>query len=282
MASNPTAEWPATAAILQSLDFLVVQELFMTGTAELADVVLPAVSFAERDGTFTNFERRVQRYQKGVEPTGEALPDWRIISQLATQFDAGWPDFFTAHDVAAEIAKQVKPYKGFTYDKLRGEPVGWSTTAAGHHIFTGTSVLNTWYGQSWSTEAEARRPKYELLWHDLSPLPATGDGQVRLLLQRKLYDHGTMIRHSELLDLRRAHAVVALNPLDAGALEAVEGDIITVSTESAQVSLPLRVDSRVLPGTGVVVVGVDGVPLKSLAGQGSTRATLTRATPEFA
>ncbi|MGH2545036.1 MAG: molybdopterin oxidoreductase family protein, partial [Ardenticatenaceae bacterium] len=282
MASNPAAEWPASGEVLSNLDFLVVQELFMTQTAELADVLLPAASFAERDGSFTNFERRVQRYLKGVEPIGEALPDWQIIARLAAQFDAGWPDYFVAHDVAAEIAKKVKPYKGFTYDKLRGEPVSWSTTAAGHHIYAGTSVLNTWHGQQWSVEAEARRPKYDLTWHDLRPLTETGEGQLRLIQQRKLYDDGTMIRRSELLDLRRARPSTRLNPLDAGSLQAVNGDMITVTTSDGEVTVPLQVDVKVLPGTVVVPVGVAGVPLKALGAQGDATATVTKAIAEFA
>ncbi len=273
MASDPAQERPASAAVLEKLDFLVVQELFMTKTAELADVVLPAASFAERDGTFTNFERRVQRFQKGLEPVGSALPDWRILARLAGYFDAGWPDYFVAQDVAAEIAKTVKPYKGLTYEKLRGGPVGWSTTAGGHHIFTGTSVLNTWYGLQWPAEAEARRPKFDLSWHELQA-PARAEGELHLIVQRKQYDQGTMIRRSPLFDGRRALAVVKLNPLDAGDLSAVGGDLITVTTASGQLTAPLQVDAGLAPGTIVVLAGMaEG----TLGGGGATTASISRA-----
>ena len=83
----------------------------MTETAQLADVVLPAASFAERDGTFTNLERRVQRYLKALEPVGSAWADWQILVRLAKKFEAGWNDYYTAHDVNAEIAKWATAVK---------------------------------------------------------------------------------------------------------------------------------------------------------------------------
>ncbi len=280
VASNPARERPSSIETLRNLEFLVVQELFMTETAELADVVLPAATFAERDGTFTNFERRVQRFQKALEPVGEALPDWRIIVRLAALFDAGWDEYFTANDVANEIAKKVKPYKGMTYDKLRGEPVGWSTTAAGHHVYSGTATMNTWYGQQWSSEAEARRPKFDLRWHELQPVAARSTGEFRVILQRKLYDQGTMIQHSHLLDLRRAAPQARLSPLDAGTLEATTGSMIEVSVGEARVRLPLLVDPSVEPGSVVLLANTPGLGLDALAGAGS--ATLAKAVAEFA
>ncbi|MDQ4076176.1 MAG: NADH-quinone oxidoreductase subunit NuoG [Chloroflexota bacterium] len=280
LASDPAQERPDSIEVLQNLDFLVVHELFMTKTAELADVVLPAAAFAERDGTFTNFARRVQRYEKGVEPVGEALPDWKIITYLAALFDAEWPDYFTAHDVAQEIAKKVKPYKGMTYEKLRGEAVGWTTTAAGHHIYSGTSIMNSWYGQQWSTESESRRPKFDLHWHDLQPVRSVEDGQFNLILQRKLYDDGTMIRRSHLLDQRRAEPFVKLSPIDAGSIEAVEGDMVVVTSDAGQVTVPLRVDPTLQPGVAVVPVGVDGLSVGTLATKGISVASIVRSVVE--
>jgi NADH-quinone oxidoreductase subunit G len=282
MAADPARERPSSVEILRGLDFLVVQELFMTETAMLADVVLPAAAYAERDGTFVNIERRVQRFQKGLNAPGQALADWRIIADLAAQFDAGWPDFFVAADVGAEIASKVKLYKGFSYDRLRGEPVGWTTTAAGHHIFTGTSVLNTWLGRQWEVAAEGRRPKFDLRWHDLVDSEPAAEGQFRLLTQRKLYDNGTMIRRSTLLDGRRALPFVKLSARDADSLGLANGDMVTVSAATGEVTAPLVIDVALEPGLVVVPLNVDEGSLNALAESSGEGVAVARAVAEFA
>lgn len=262
--SNPAAERPDCRAVLKNLEFVVVQELFMTETAKLADVVLPAASFAERDGTFTNLERRVQRYIKALEPIGESRPDWQIFTRLAEKLNAGWDNYYIAHDVANEIAKKVKPYKGFSYDKLRGEPVGWATTAGGHHVYTGTSVQNTWYGLQWETEAEARRPKYDLRWHDLQPIAASQVGGYKLIRRRVQYDNGTLIRHSDLFKGRRAYATVTLNPQDAEAMGVAAGDRVELKGSGASAFGIAVIDPRLPQGYIAAPVQIEGYPVATL------------------
>ena len=115
------------ADALGKLDFLVVQDLFMTATAAKANVVLPSASFAERDGTVTNAERRVQRIRKAIEPVGSSKADWQIISELAKAM--GHEKDFAFKDAEAifgEIAKAVPAYAGITYAKLeKPEAVQW-------------------------------------------------------------------------------------------------------------------------------------------------------------
>ncbi len=102
---------------LQSLDFLVVQELFMTPTAELAHVVLPAAGFAEIDGTFTNSERRVQRVRKAIEPPGECKPDWQIVCEISNRM--GYPmNYQSAEEVFEELRRLMPIYGGITYKRL--------------------------------------------------------------------------------------------------------------------------------------------------------------------
>ena len=129
------------ADALGKLDFLVVQDLFMTATAAKANVVLPSASFAERDGTVTNAERRVQRIRKAIEPVGSAKADWQIISEIAKAMghekDFAFKD---AEAIFAEIAKAVPAYAGITYAKLeKPEAIQWP--AAGG-VF-GTAILYT-------------------------------------------------------------------------------------------------------------------------------------------
>ena len=112
---NPALSFPSPRLIseaLSSLDFLVVQDMFLTETARLANIVLPAASFAERDGTFTNFEGRVNRVRKAINPPGESLPDWKIILLLAEKMEAPLP-FSHLQQVMDEIEELVPPYEGF-------------------------------------------------------------------------------------------------------------------------------------------------------------------------
>ncbi|MCL5960374.1 MAG: molybdopterin-dependent oxidoreductase [Chloroflexi bacterium] len=122
---------------LESLDFLVVQDIWLTDTAQLADVVLPACSFAEKDGTFTNGERRVQRVRKALEPIGESKPDWVIIAELATRMGYRMsyrhPSF-----IMNEIAQLVPIYGGISYERLETSGLQWPCPKSEH---PGTPVL---------------------------------------------------------------------------------------------------------------------------------------------
>lgn len=264
LGADPARDRPDSRATLAGLDFLIVQDLFLTETAQLADVVLPAAAFAEREGSFTNMERRVQRFAGGLEAPGEARPDWWIIAELADRFDADWPVYVSAEDVSNELVKQVKLYKGLSYAKLEGEPVPWTSTAAGHHIYTGTGFLNTWFGQQWDVEAQAKKPKFELRWTAPGTLTPAPGGQMRLIQARKLYDRGTMIARSELLDLRRARPLAILSPIDAGALGVTEADQVVVRANGVAVTLPVGLDPYLSPGAVVIPADVDGADLNAL------------------
>jgi formate dehydrogenase (NADP+) alpha subunit len=115
---------------LSSLDFLVVQELFLTETAKLADLVLPAASFAEKDGTFTNFERRVQRVRKAVDPPGGSRPDWQIIQMLAKRMQYHM-QYSSTQDIMDEISNTVSIYKGIKYADIESKGVHWPKSETG-------------------------------------------------------------------------------------------------------------------------------------------------------
>ena len=110
---------------LEEIDFLVVQDIFLTETAQLADVVLPAASFAEKDGTFTNTERRVQRVRKAVEPAGDARPDWWIVGQVAKRMGAAGFDFEGPEQIMEELASLTPSYGGITYERLDDGGLQW-------------------------------------------------------------------------------------------------------------------------------------------------------------
>jgi predicted molibdopterin-dependent oxidoreductase YjgC len=113
-----------TAETLKSLDFLVVQDIFMNETAELADVVLPAASFAEKDGTFTNTDRHIQRIRKAIYPLGYAKPDWEIIAELSKM--VGYPMHYESpQQIIEEISMLVPLYGGISYDRLEKGGLQW-------------------------------------------------------------------------------------------------------------------------------------------------------------
>jgi NADH-quinone oxidoreductase subunit G len=120
----------AVRARLAALDFLVVQDIFLTETAQLATVVLPGAAFAEKDGTYTNLERRVQRLRRAVTPPGEARPDWRIIRDLGIAL-GGELDYQEPADVLAEIGLSVPVYRGITAGRLGSKGVQWPRRADG-------------------------------------------------------------------------------------------------------------------------------------------------------
>ena len=124
---------------LKHLDFLVVQDIFLTETAQLADVVLPSACFAEKDGTFSNTERRVQRVRKAVTPPGEARDDWWIICQIATRM--GYPmQYADSRAILEEIARVTPSYAGITYERIESEGIHWPCPTEDH---PGTPILHT-------------------------------------------------------------------------------------------------------------------------------------------
>ncbi|MCP4356597.1 MAG: NADH-quinone oxidoreductase subunit NuoG, partial [Chloroflexi bacterium] len=137
------------------LEFLVVQELFLTETAQLADVVLPAQSWAERDGTFTSGERRVQRYYPAIQPLGECREDWRIFAQIGEKLGLGKPAF-AASLIFRDISKAVPQYKGMDYRSLARVEEQWPIIGRDDLYYGGTSYENkSGLGQQWAAAAES-------------------------------------------------------------------------------------------------------------------------------
>ncbi len=123
---------------LRHVDFLVVQDLFLTETAQLADVVLPGASFAEKDGTFSSTERRVQRVRKAVSPAGDSLPDWKILAELLKRL--GRPERYNdVEDVFNEMRMLTPSYSGITYERLESGGIQWPCPDESH---PGTPILH--------------------------------------------------------------------------------------------------------------------------------------------
>jgi len=226
---------------LSSVEFLVVQDIFLTETAELADVVLPAASFAEQDGTFTNTERRVQRVRKAVEPPGDARADWCITCQIAQAMGAKGFDFEDPSQIMDEIARLTPSYGGISYQRLEDGGLQWPCPDKDH---PGTSILHT----KQFTRGKGRfiplkyRPSEELPDDDYPLLLTTG---------RRLFHYhtGTMTRKTDGLNVFMSEERVQINPQDAEKLGICDRDRIKVISRRGEVTASTEV-------TGVVPVGV--------------------------
>ncbi len=224
---------------LESLDFLVCQNLFLTETAKLADVVLPAASFAEKEGTFTNTERRIQRVRQAIEPVGGSRPDWRIICDLAARF--GYPMAYgSPEEIMSEIAALTPVYAGVSYPRLEASGLQWPVPAADH---PGTPYLH-----------EDGRFTCGLGYFqpiDYAPPAEVPDDEYPFLLTtgRILYHYNVSThRHARRLTAHRPEEKVMVHPDDAARLGLADGAMATVTSRRGRVSAKAQVTDAVPPG----------------------------------
>lgn len=225
---------------LENLDFLVVQDIFLTETAKLADVVLPSSCFAEKDGTFTNTERRVQRVRKAVEPPGEARDDWKIICDVATRMGFAM-SYENSEQIMEEIARVTPSYAGITYSRIEEEGIHWPCPSADHpgtpilHTQTFTSGKGTFHAIDFIPPAEKTNKEYPLYL-------TTG----RILYQ---YHTGTMTRRSEGLNDLAPECFVEVSPEDAAKLEVENGSQVNIESRRGKISAAVKVTTKAAPGT---------------------------------
>lgn len=242
MGENPMVSDPDLAHIshaLDSLDFLVVQDIFLTETAQKAHVVLPAACFAEKEGTFTNTERRVQRVRQAVQAPGQALPDLEILLQLADRLGARW-SCRTPEAVMAEIAAVTPAYGGIRYSRLETGGLQWPCPTPDH---PGTPVLHV--GRF------TRGPGV------FFPVPHKGpaetpDAAYPLVLTtgRVLYHYHTrtMTGRVEGLNTLSGHSYVEISPQDAATLGIADGQPVQVASRRGAIEVPARVTPRIREG----------------------------------
>jgi formate dehydrogenase (coenzyme F420) alpha subunit len=247
MGENPMLSDPDLHHVekgLKNLEFMVVQDIFMTETAELADVVLPAACYAEKNGTQTSTERRVQMWRKAQNPPGQAKDDWQIISELAAKmgYAAQFP-YKSAEDVFTEIAKVTPSYAGMSYARLsKPEALHWPCPAADH---PGTPILHTqkfahpdglgvFFPIEFKPPAEVPDKEYPFVL-------TTG----RCIWQ---WHTGTMTRRSESLEQEAPTGWIEINPEDAKALNVKDKEIVKAVTRRGEVKVPAKVTKDIKKG----------------------------------
>lgn len=234
-----------TTRLLRGLDFLVVQDLFLTKTAELADVVLPAsASFCESDGTFTNSERRVQRVRKALQPPGEARDDISIICELSRRlgYDMGTP---TAQQLWDECRTLSPMHAGMGWERLEASGgLQWPCPDTSH---PGTAFL---HGRLWEEDEARRGPRAAFHPHEDEPPvePCTPEFPLRLTTGRTLESYNTGVQTQGYASPLRRGEAVQLSPQDAVSLGVAAGEPVRVVSRRGSVVAPVRVEAGLKPG----------------------------------
>jgi len=241
---------------LEALDFLVVQDIFMTETAQYADVVLPATSFAEKDGTFTNTERRVQRVRKALDPPGNALADWQILSSLAQRLSEklrsrqgngvghplsyGFWDYRHPSEIFDELASLTPAYTGMSYGRLERGGLQWPCPTKYH---PGTAYLH---------QGRFARGMGQFHAVEFKPAAELPDDEYPFYLStgriRYHYHTGTMTRRSRGLVYVAPEERIEMNPQDAARMGIEDGDTILLRSRRGEVRARVRITQRSAPG----------------------------------
>ncbi len=235
MGENPALSHPdlkSTWAALEALDFLAVSDIFLTETAECADVVLPAASFAEKDGTVTSTERRIQRIRKAISPVGTSKPDWQIIRELSSRMN--YPmDYESPAEIMEEIAMLTPIYGGVYYDRLeRGWGLFWPCPNRDH---PGTPFLH-------KGSFARGKGRFEYISYR-PPAEIPDDAYPFYLTTGRIYEHwhtGSMTRRITALSREQPEAFVEINPTDAKRLGVANAQPVRVVSRRGEITVKAR------------------------------------------
>ena len=239
---NPMVSDPDLSHVkesLNNLDFFVVQDIFLTETAQLADVVLPATCFAEKDGTFTNTERKVQRIRKAIQPPGQALGDWEIICQISTKM--GYPmNYSSSQAIFDEIIQVTPSYAGITYERIDYDGIHWPCPTLDH---PGTPILH----QGKFTRGKGKFHAIEYIPPAEQPCK---DYPYCLTTGRVIYHYhtGTMTMKTNGLNEKSPECFVEISPQDAIQLGVQNGNIIKIASRRGEIDAKAQITSGIAQG----------------------------------
>ena len=310
--SNPAAANPAAGRALEALEFLAVADMFLTETAQLADVVLPLAAFAEREGTFTNAERRVQRFRQARQHPANLPAAWEVLQNIARALpaelqaaqstasaekagrgngrpasaqaqraaaaatvDAGW-NYVVASDVMDEISATVPGYAGASYTSLGLTRSGsWGRQANEPIYYDGTSYANSeGVGVQVPAAADDPRASFSIAVPARQPRQDAAPGSLTLITPPRAYDGGGWARGSKLLPRQvPPHAILSL--ADAQRLGVAMGERVRIESAAGAVELPATVDAGLAEGL-VLVPAVSGAALGAVVTGGQTKVAVVK------
>jgi formate dehydrogenase alpha subunit len=230
-------------AALKKLDIFIVQDIFLTQTAKFADVVLASTSFAEKDGTFSNTERRVELVRQAIPPVGDSRPDWQIVQDLSTR--VGYPMHYESAEEIFEEMKSLTPsYAGMSYARLADKGLQWPCPTADH---PGTVFLH---------KDRFSRGKGAFTAIDYKPPAEMVDGEYPMWLSTGRvfvhYHSGTMTRVSPTLHHEVPEGYVEISPADAQAMDIKDGERVKVSSRRGEIQIKAKISRKV--NRGVVFI----------------------------
>jgi predicted molibdopterin-dependent oxidoreductase YjgC len=237
------ADQKRAIGLLEGLDLLVVQDLFLTRTAQLADVVLPATAaWAEAEGTVTNSERRVQRVRKAVEPPGGARDDLAIIFELANRMGAGWGEA-DAETVWNEVRRLSPVHAGMSYARLETEGgLQWPCYDETH---PGELFLHS---RLWEDPVPGNRVPFVPVDHDPPVDKLNADFPIRLTTGRRLDSYNTGVQSAGYTSPLRRGESLDMSPEDVETYGLADGERVRVLSRRGQVEVPIRIDESLRPG----------------------------------
>jgi formate dehydrogenase major subunit len=231
MGENPFLSDPNINKVkksLAALDFLVVQDIFLTETAAYADVILPATSFAEKTGTYTNTDSRVQLARQAIEPPGQARVDWHVIADLARRMGYPMP-YASEEEIWQEIVSVTPVFQGITYERLQHQGIPWPCPAPDH---PGIPIRFT---------EEFPRGKGKFVPAEFAPARELPDDTYPLVLNTgRLLQHwhtGTMTRRARALDEIAPEARLEMTPEDMAALGIADGEMVRVVSRRGEITV---------------------------------------------
>ena len=238
----------------EAMEFVAVQEIFLSETAKFADVIFPATCYAEKDGTFTASERRVQRVRKAVEPPGEARVDWRIVAEVARAMGAEGFDWQTSEDVFNEMRAAIPQYRGMTYERLGTTGLQWPCPTEDH---PGTPYLH-------KDTFSIGKAKMVAIEHVEPAEPVCGEYPILLITGRRLEHYNVMTRFSPTLDAIVPCEMAEMHPDDAQRLGLAEGQLARVTSRRGQVITRVTLTDKVKLGSIFMTLHFKESPVNEL------------------
>ncbi|MFH1868617.1 MAG: formate dehydrogenase subunit alpha [Candidatus Omnitrophota bacterium] len=238
MGENPVLSEANSGHVIEAikkLEFFVAQDIFLSESAKMADIVLPAATFAEKVGTFTNTERRVQMVRKAIEPVGKSKADWLIVCEIAKKMHAKGFDFKSTEEIMKEIASLTPSYKGIKYERLESVGLQWPCLDDKH---PGTLFL---HAEKFATQ----NGKAKFMPLEYKPSKELPDSKYPFILttDRSLFHFhtSTMTRRVEGLDILNGQELLNINPKDAAKLGISDGETVRVFSRRGKIEVKAKI-----------------------------------------
>jgi NADH-quinone oxidoreductase subunit G len=250
--ADPVGDDPKLAEALQGVAFVAVQDVMETATTEIADVVLPAQAFTEREGTLTSGERRVQRFYSAVPATGESRPDFAITSQVAGHMGIAL-EGTSVSAVFDQVAGSVKSFEGLNYAKISEVRPQWPIVGRGDMYYGGTTYENTMGMGAHLSVAAQGGETVNIPQVQMEAAPRPKENELLAVPVTKLYDRGTTVMMSaNLLRERIGSPSIALHPESAKNLGVEDGQLVNMSFDGVSGDVIVKLDDTISVGVALV------------------------------